>query len=120
MSPVLTAFKWSPIVLAAVEKNLERLGMSSPSRIEGSPKTTSTSVVSSDLVTLHVRRLDYKARKSTSFSLHQMIGLKHTDCDSHAVVRLRMDGWYEVNVFHKLTRNPQLIHLVNWLIFRLG
>lgn len=69
VSPVLTSFKFSSIVVGAVEKNLELFGISSPSRIEGQPKPGAikqTSSVMSDLITLHVRRLDYKDRASDS------------------------------------------------------
>lgn len=63
LSPVLTSFKWSPIVNGGVEKNLERLGFSSPSRIEGAAAATKVSTVTPELITLHVRRLDYQHRE---------------------------------------------------------
>ncbi|KAF8312145.1 hypothetical protein DL93DRAFT_2082576 [Clavulina sp. PMI_390] len=61
-SPVLTSFKWSPIVNAAVERNLENLGLyPSTSRIEGaSSRLAGTAATTPGLVTLHVRRLDYE------------------------------------------------------------
>lgn len=60
LSPVLTSFKWSPIVYTAAEKNLERMGIST-SRIER-PGAHKAAAVTPGLVTIHVRRLDYKRR----------------------------------------------------------
>ena len=60
LSPVLTSFKWSPMVYGAVDKNLKRMGLST-TLIErpGERKVP----ITHDLVTIHVRRLDYKHRK---------------------------------------------------------
>lgn len=73
VSPVLTSFKFSSIVVGAVEKNLELLGISSPSRIEGLPKPGSVKQtvgsVTPDLITLHVRRLDYESRALHRYTL---------------------------------------------------
>jgi len=60
LSPVLTSFKWSSIVYGAVDKNLKRMGFST-SLIER-PGEREVPIIH-DLVTIHVRRLDYKHRE---------------------------------------------------------
>ena len=70
LSPVLTSFKWSPIVYGAVEENLERMSLST-SRIER-PGAHKVAAVTPDLVTIHVRRLDYKHRKSQVLAQNAM------------------------------------------------
>jgi len=61
VSPVLTSFKWSPIVNGAVEKNLRQMGLST-----GPSDADPVGPVVPDLVTLHIRRADFKRRESMS------------------------------------------------------
>ncbi|KAF8303084.1 hypothetical protein DL93DRAFT_2067052 [Clavulina sp. PMI_390] len=61
-SPVMTAFAWSPLVHNAVERNLDSLHLRSGDSPPHDPPSSSVP----GLVTLHVRRQDFKDR--TSFS----------------------------------------------------
>ncbi|SRR5258708_1899999 len=62
-SPILTQFKWSPIVLGAVQKNLRPL--SSPRSWIPWKSTNEDEIYQvPGLVTMHIRRGDYESRRS--------------------------------------------------------
>ncbi|KAF8303077.1 hypothetical protein DL93DRAFT_2067058 [Clavulina sp. PMI_390] len=71
-SPVMTAFQWSPVVIHAVENNLQLLRLSSSqSRIEGGIQPADAPRhpdIVPGLITLHVRRQDFEGRKYTTLS----------------------------------------------------
>jgi hypothetical protein len=96
VSPVVTQFRWSPLVLGAVEKNLPPL---LPPEHAVPPPGTNISAVIPGLVTLHVRGRDYKTR--TNFSASALVR-KLTVCRFVVIDCGWMAGWAEFEGWNRL------------------